>query len=168
MNLIEQLKDPKQAQPYGLYRTHCPEKAEVLKKAGWKNRLVLEEGCFTPDYDNIGPADARSNLHRNQFTFILKPDYKPEPEYVDKEIYIKKEAHVEWLGIYKTNYRQDVLPHTFTHLHCLSSLPGFVCFWLDEGDGYHDGNSYVGPARIAGLIEEGRKIYARFRAKKQE
>lgn len=148
--LIEQLKDKKQAKPFGL---HNKEAKEIFETARTKN-------CFVYWTDRIWQTPV-SDCFRVEFTYILKPDYKPGSEYVD----LKIDLHEGFYGAWSPCKEDEsvVLPFRFTHLHYLPSLPEFDCFWLDEGNSYRDGNSYVGPARIAGLMFEGKKVFARFR-----
>ena len=72
--IIEKLKDPNQAQPFGL---RSPEEQEVFREAGPENSLLytVTESWVTP-----------TGLNGPNSTFILKPGYEPEPEYVDLEI----------------------------------------------------------------------------------
>lgn len=75
--IIIKLKRKDLAQPFGLLNK---EEQEVLKKAGKNNLLWLTDMCVW-----ISPV--AFSIHPNNIsTYILKPDYEPEPEYVDIEI----------------------------------------------------------------------------------
>lgn len=156
--LIKELKDPKQAQPYGIYEKYYPEKAEVFIKAGDKNCLVLDA--------NTWQRPRRSGFYPDN-SYILNPDYQleSESEYVDLKIIVRHdEDGKDWLGVH-TDYNPDnnFLPHTFTHLHCLPSLPGFHCFWQEENnEGYKD-TEHITFEVVATAIDGGNKGYARFR-----
>lgn len=150
MNLIEQLKDPKQAQPFGL---RTPEEQEALKKAGKENcRWLSRSGNWIYEEE-----------HKNFpfciiITYILQSDYQPKPEYVDFEI----ELDDGFYGArsYTCNYKGVLLPFTFTHLHCLPSLPEFDHFFLEGGQIQH-------LEHIAESIHNGAKVYARFRKRRE-
>ena len=75
-DLIEQLKDPKLAQPFGIYEKYYPEKAEVLKKADKQNCLRFYYG------DNwIEPI---RGPFEGSCTYILRPGYQPELEWKNR------------------------------------------------------------------------------------
>lgn len=144
MNLIEQLKDPKQAQAFGIYQQYYPKKEETLKNAGKENLL----------YHDLPEWRAKKEARFFSYsTYILKPDYQPEPEYVNLEIELED-------GFYGAWRERELLPCIFTHLHCLPCLPGFHGFWGDENPKCEDDLAcqYVGRE-----IEKGKKVYARFR-----
>lgn len=105
----------------------------------------------------------------NTDIYRIKPDYQPEPEYVDIQV-VRCE---QWLGVSKSGLPLPmgfILPHEFTHLHCLPSLPGFRGFWLitqhEPGIRIRLDKSIAdeldGQKCIAECIAEGEKVIARF------
>jgi len=152
--LIEQLKKPELAQPFGIYVRYFPEKAAALRKARKENCLWW----FRERWDNAGETPFASDA-----TYILQPDYHLEPEYVDLEI-IRKGV---WLGVSDEEHNYHFLPFVFVHLHCLDSLPGFFCFWQEENnEGYKD-TEHISREVVATAIDGGNKVYARLRKEKQ-
>lgn len=147
-SLIKKLKDPEQAQPFGIYEKYFPEKAAILKKANKENCLLLIDN----NWKNLNSGSFCKHM-----TYTLKPDYQPEPEYVDLEIELDD-------GFYGACSDKGILlPFAFTHLHCLPSLPGFFCFWQEEkNEGYKD-TEHISPYVVATRIDGGMKVYARFR-----
>ena len=71
-DLIEELKDRKKAQPFGLL---SDKKQEMLKKATKVNCLIL---CHS------GSWETRIGEFYLGNTYILKPDYQPEPEWKNR------------------------------------------------------------------------------------
>jgi hypothetical protein len=145
-NLIKKLQDKSYVRAFGLM---SPEEQQILATAKYKNRFVFISG-WVDDFDGVGGRD--------EFTFALKPDYQPEPEYVDLEI--KQEGHrlaVHSVHPFPVHY-YHFMPHNFTPLHCLPSLPNFEGFWV---------NSPSTPCSfeyISRTIRNGKKtVYARFR-----
>ena len=146
-DMIEKLKDKDYVRAFGLM---SPEERECLKKVGKENCLCFHGGQWGDPY--------RSNACFNyQFTYAIKPDYKPEPEVIDVPIV----KNGNWLGCWQDDVR-IYLPHGFTHLHCLPSLPGFHCFWFKEGN-YEQNINFSSVSRKA---EEGETVYAKFRSRK--
>jgi hypothetical protein len=149
---LEELKDPKKAQPFGIYEKYYPEKASLLKRAGKENCLgYLTRGGKKAEWLTRS-VDSDCNFCRGT-TYILKPDYTPELEYVDLEIV----EHEGWLGLH--GGFGTVAPYHFTQLHCLQSLPGFEEFWYDD-EGSH---ITPWPHSISKLIRKGYTLYAKFR-----
>lgn len=150
--IIEKLKDKEYVRAFGLM---TPEEQEILRRVGWKNRLQLATNY---NYENkffyeewIDDCDKIQNKGRHHLTFAIKPDYQPEPEYVDLEIV----ALGGFLGIKSGN--TDIFPFPFTHLHCLPSLPTFE-FLHSPGETFK-----ITFWQVATKINEGKKVYARFR-----
>ena len=142
-DLIEKLKDPKQAQPFCL---RSKEEQEILKKAGKQNCLWVgrDEQWHTTE----------GVLFAADMCYILKLDYQPEPEYVD--IPIIKENGQGWLGI--TQQDDTDFPdynYGFIHLHCIPSIPSFEGFWWMAVK--------VAFTDVARHVDEGDKVVARFR-----
>ena len=145
--LIEKLKVKTLAQTFGLL---TPREQECLKKVGKGNLLIYHSD------DTWDPSICGS--FSGNLTYAIKPDYQPEPEFEDIEI--TKQG--TWLGIVRPwagDYSR--FPFDFTHLHCLPSLPNFDCFWIYEFDKSGQNITLI---CIARHINEGKKVFARFRA----
>ena len=94
---------------------------------------------------------------KNTGIYRLEPDYQPEPEYVDLEI-VKA---FNWLGVWRIGSKlEDVLPHDFTHLHCLPSLPNFQKFWFKDEAG---NICRVITDDVSSARDQGKTVYARVR-----
>jgi len=149
--MIEKLK--KNERPFGLLTL---EEQECLKKVSKENCVIFNETWVTP-------CRLRQPFE-NKFTYAIKPDYKPEPEFVDLEI-IKD--NFGWLGI--LDVEPPIAPKAdFTHLHCLPSLPGFQCFW-EEPKGFHGymlNRAFWTIGLVSPKLDEGKTVYARFRKEK--
>ena len=90
-------------------------------------------------------------------------ELKPEPEFVDYLIEVcdgeeGDESDLKsFLGVKQKLDNNPILPHGHTYLYCLSSLPGFHCFWWDTDE------NFTVIEQVAGKMSEGKKVYARFR-----
>ena len=144
--LIEKLKDKDYVRAFGLMKT---EEQECLKKAGKKNCLFYGSSEWEPK-----EADETFCVWQ---TYAIKPDYQPEPEFVDYEIEMCEGG---FLGVHKKFDDNRVLPHEQTYLFCLPSLPNFEGF-IEKGVG-----GTLAIERVARYIDEGKKVYARFRSTK--
>ena len=148
--MIEKLKKNKIA--FGLM---SPEEQELLRKANTSNCLFYNPG------GNWLTIRCDMDFDRDRI-YAIKPDYQPEPEFVDLEITKHAEGTLKqtwWLGVW-ADERVD-LPHAFTHLHCLPSLPGFRYFWyinLAVGT-----EARIHFAHVAKKIDEGKTVYAKLR-----
>ena len=148
--LIEKLKDKNYVRVFGLM---TPEEQECFMKVGKKNCLFYSLGGW-----NIGDNEFFVDIT----TYAIKPDYQSEPEFVDLEIIKYSQGTVEqswWLGVWKYSDLEEhkFLPHLFTHLHILPSLPNFEGFKEEHVEGT------LAIERIARYIHEGKKVFARFR-----
>lgn len=142
-NLIEKLKYKTYVRAFGLM---SPEEQECFEKVGKENCLYY--ACK----DAWDQADSLE-LH-DESTYVIKSDYQPEPEYVDLEIKTDMDDHfIEWLGVYDDDSPFE-MPHFFTHLHCLPSLPNFEGFWCNNGI----------PVSLVHVAAK-KTVYARFRSK---
>ena len=148
--LIEKLKKNKTV--FGLMSS---EERECFKKVGKKNCLCFHGGQW-------GGPNNSNDCFNYQFAYAIKPDYKPEPEFVDLEI----ERSDGWLGVSKWGDDAMFLPFEFTHLHCLPSLPNFEGFWHDY-DKKMGRRYFCNITEAAPKISEGKKVYARFRGQGQ-
>ena len=141
-DLIKKLKDKNYVRALGLM---SPEEQKCFKEVGQDNCEVF---CGCNLWNN-------SICHRflEVSTYAINPDYKPEPEFVNLEIVIGG----DWLGVHRADAEgKVVLPHGFTHLHCLPSLPNFVEFYYKYGITL----SFI---HVAPKIFDGKKVFARFR-----
>jgi len=138
-NIIEKLKDKDYVRAFGLL---SPEEQKCLIKVGKANLIVYSHSlgwCNT-----IGGDFLRTE------TYAIKPDYQPEPEYVNLEIEEFADGeNTKWLGVWNTP-EAFFLPHQFTHLHCLPSLLNFQGFFagdmrlrLDEVSTHMEGKPYA-------------------------
>ena len=86
MTIIEKLKKPELAQPFGL---RSIEEQEAFREAGPENSLLytVTESWVTP-----------TGLNGPNSTFILEPDYEPEPESTDKALDELVQAWNELVG----------------------------------------------------------------------
>ena len=146
--MIEKLKDKDYVRAFGLMK---PEEQECLKKVRKENCVIFNDTWALP-YQLCQPFE-------NRFTYAIKPDYQPEPEFVDLEIVEGKDG---FLGV----YNKEPIPMTnfpFVHLHCLPSLPNFEGFYMPDPV-ITDGHEYLFIGTVARNIAEGKKVYARFRS----
>ena len=139
--LIEKLKKPELARAYGLM---TPEEQECLRTAGSTNTLWFSIGS---QWSKSGCADCPSH------TYILKPDYKPEPEYDDVEIV----RHEERFAIRNAN-GFSTIPFGYINLNIVVSLHRFVGFFTT----FSNYENRMALPDIATRIREGHKVYARF------
>jgi hypothetical protein len=71
--LIKKLKDRNRARPFGML---SEEEQKILRQANETKAVML--------YNGSGWESARWFFTSPQLTYILKPDYEPEPEYEDR------------------------------------------------------------------------------------
>jgi len=149
LTIIEQLKDKTFVRAFGLMEETLPGSQACYRKVGKNNCLV---------YTIQGDWKKGTAHFIDISTYAIKPDYQPEPEFVDLKIEKIKQGNYVWLGAWTKAERS--LPHSFTHLHCLPSLPNFAGFWYKFQGGkvefYTDGE-------VAKLRDEGKVVFARFR-----
>ena len=134
--LIEKLKDPKQAQPFGL---RSPEEQDVLDKASRKNCLYYGFTGWNQPPDGTG-------VFTRDVSYILEPDYEPEPEYEDRPVELGGSGLLEVGGV---------------SIHCLLSWPDFVEFFYGA-DRKSVRIGHIAVHDVATAIREGHKVYARF------
>jgi len=135
--LIKKLKDKTYVRAFGLM---TPEEQECLKKVGKDNCLI-----FTAN-SNWKAGNWLCLEFSRGLTYAIKPDYQPEPEFVDLEI-VEDDGR---LGVYQPESGQ------FIPLHCLPSRTGFEKFWWEDV-------SYMPTTNVATRISKGHKVYARLR-----
>ena len=153
--IIEKLKDKNYVRAFMLM---SDDEQDCLIKVKWQNRLVLTIKGWRDDYDRIPGRE------RTHFTYAIKPNYQPEPEYVDYLIEICEDTDCEegcFLGIKEKLDKSPILPHEHTYLYCLPSLSNFDQFWWDSDTGTRFGSVCI--ENVARLRAEGKKVYARFR-----
>ena len=153
--LIEKLKDKTYVRAFGLM---SPEEQECFKKVKQKNCLIF---CTDCSWDETLDIEAD---YVNIYTYAIKPDYQPEPEFVDLEVVRHAEGTVEqtwWLGVWAD--KRAELPHAFTHLHCLPSLPNFECFWNKIPSPVDSENTFYCLGLVTKMRNAGHKVYARLR-----
>jgi len=148
--IIEKLKDKNYVRAFGLM---TPEEQELFKKVKKQNCIIYNLGKHWLDCQN-----SKEEFYDIQ-TYAIKPNYQPEPEYVDWEIV---KGNDNFLGIHRRIISNDPpIPFSFTHLHCVPSLPNFDQFWWDSDTGTRFGSVCI--ESVARLRAEGKKVYARFR-----
>ena len=155
-NLIEKLKDKTYVRAFGLM---TQEEQECFEEVKSKNCLWYHGNGSIGWAGNSGAF----NKFDKFTTYAIKPDYRPEPEYVDLEIIELNQDAGKWLGVLQAlEPTVDFLPYSFTHLHCLSSLPNF-----EEFHTKHDkGRQIILSEHVANRISLGKTVFARFRVKK--
>jgi hypothetical protein len=144
-NLIEKLKNKDCVRPFGLM---SEEEQECFKKVGKENCIYYSEHeCWS--------SVSVNQIFQSCITYAIKPDYKPEPEYVDLEIYINDGIDKRYrLGCSVNNMWRD--------LHELPSLPNFEGFYMPDPV-VKDGYEYLFIGTVARNISKGKKVFARFR-----
>lgn len=149
-NLIEKLKDKTYVRAFGLMSVDERRCFRVVGRT--------KCGCYVNNRWNFEDT-GESNTFDDDCTYAIKPDYKPEPEYVDLEIKVHNDEDIKWLGVYNNDAPSGLMPYFFTHLHCLPSLPNFERFYLED-----KGVKWPTVTEdIATRIDEGETVYARFR-----
>jgi len=150
--MIEKLK--KNEKPFGLLSL---EEQECLRQVNKKKAVVVYRG----------PGKWKSGswmFDSPQLVYSINPDYQPEPEpdpeYVDLEIVRDyQDSHDSWLGVWRKGHK--FLPYTFTHLHCLPSLPNFNKFWFtDDLTGKECKVLY---SDVSNARDQDNKVFARLR-----
>ena len=139
MNIIEHLKDKSKAQPYGL---RTPEEQAVLTTAGKKHALYLR-GCTNAKWDK--PVNDGSPYYED-CTYILNPDYQPEPEFLDIEV-VRVEGEIR--------LKENCPNSQYTYLWWAQCDKDFVGFLTDEG--------WIAFDRVATTLYGRKKVVARFR-----
>lgn len=138
---IAKLKDPAQAQPFGTLLTYHPEQAKIIEKAYHECMYLRGDNEYGAIVDkNAGPY--------NCSIYILKPDYKPEPEYDTCPVFV---------GVYgRLLISLDGNEGSLADAVC---RPNFVGFFVDAGT---PGERRVMLDDVATAIREGKTVVARF------
>ena len=134
---IEKLKNNEK--PFGLL---TPEEQECFRKVSKGNCLYVSD-MMKKWYQAPLAGEFCYGC-----TYRIKPDYQPEPEFVDLEIILLKKRGK--LGCSIDNYWHD--------LHELPSLPNFVGFKRD-----YDKGCFLYLSNVARVVSENKKVFARFR-----
>ena len=139
-DIIEKLKQNEK--PFGLL---SKEEQELLKKVEFENRLF-----YSPEKGWVNDRDSYTG---NAQTFRIKPDYQPEPEYVDYEISL--DSTCELLGI---NWSVS----EFFPLGEIVSMPDFEGFYIKSD--YSEPEEWVECLQclISRNIRAKKEIIARF------
>jgi len=144
--LIEKLKNNKVA--FGLLGQ---DERECLDNVNGRN-------CVFYGTDNQW-HDKTPGKFLSTYTYRIKPDYKPELEYIDCHVVNHKGILGIWSrdGVRFENWK-------FIHLHCLPSLPNFHCFWKESygRPGYMSCNAFWNTSIVASRRKT-HNVYARFR-----
>lgn len=145
--IIKRLQDKTFVRAFGLMEETLPGSQECYRKVGKENCLFYTGN----DWEQLKGVDFYNE------TYAIKPDYKPEPEFLDLEII----EQAGWLGV----SRHDKVSHQpFTYIHCLPSLPNFVEFYVIAEDLRPDLIVEIGIDDVAQHIFEGKTVFARFRS----
>ena len=147
--LIKRLKDKNYVRAFGLM---SPEEQACFREVGEDSCLYYSSGI--PDWQI--PAG-----FANGTTYAIKPDYQPEPEFVDLEI----EVQPSNIGKYVYDRLGCTLyPETrddFVTIDCLPSLPNFKEFWYYREFGHRVDFCCYG--KVAPLRDRGETVFARLR-----
>jgi hypothetical protein len=146
--MIKNLQDKTYVRAFGLMTL---EEQECFKKVGAKNchKFFTDSG-----WDNC------EHLEYDAFTYAIKPDYQPEPEFVDFRIEVVSGHLSITMAVDEENVQT-------LYLHELPSLPGFECFWDKEDDlNLPDSPISLCIVCVAKRISEGHTVYARLRVEK--
>ena len=146
--LIKKLKDKNYVRVFGLM---SPEEQECFRKANNDNAVIM---YVSTEGNKAEWHSGKCKFDCPDYTYAIKPDYQPEPEFVDLEI--RSDSTNDWLGVPDCGGNYDWLPYHFTHLHCLPSLPNFVGFHYDE-------ETTVRFEDVANLIDKKDTVFVRFR-----
>jgi len=124
--LIEKLKDKNYVRAFGLM---SEEEQECFKKVRSKNCVKLVGMDSIPF--NIAWVEYVGSFNGG-YTYAIKSDYKPEPEFVDLEIEIQPSP----IGKHVYDKLGCVIPpfEQFVPNSELKDLPNFVGFYLNTGD----------------------------------
>jgi len=114
MNIIERLKDKDYVRAFGLM---SEEEQQTYYQAKTENCLRFS-GSVTGKW-------VQASIFCIESTFAIKPDYQPQPEYVDLEIKEYEDA----LGVWEDEEGMT----TFTYLQGLPALQSFGGFWDENG-----------------------------------
>lgn len=137
--LVEKLKNKDYVREFGRM---SEEERELYKKVGARN--CVRYGSV---HGICGWHNAFDFYER--FSYAIKSDYQPEPEYEDVEIQ-------NWVAFGKLGYLDTKL-NKFFSLHEIPSMPNFECFINKE-----DGKVFKNIVDIAYSIRAGWKVVARF------
>ena len=147
---IEDLQKISTVKPFGLWSEPIQ---NLFKDVGPQNCLVFESL----------KTWVRPKSHETRFdsrlTYIIKPDFEPEPEPKPECIDLKIEEHNGRLGVYRPDNVK--LPFKFNGLFTLPGLPSFVKFISYE-------EKYIAKwpiEDIAAGIRDGNTIYAQVTTK---
>ena len=136
--IIEKLKDKEYVRAFGLM---SPEEKECFIEVGPENCLFYSKG------DGWSPAAKSSaDVFYPCFTYAIKPDYHPEPEFIDLPIVV----HEGRLCVF-------IVPAGYSQIQDLLCLPNFHGFF------WGGVCSFVTIAAVARKIAEGKNVIARFR-----
>lgn len=141
--LIEKLKDKNYVRAFGLM---SEEEREVYWKVGKENCLIFTAFGWKQFNEEISWTS----------TYAIKPDYEPEPEYVDYEVTAGADT---WLG-------SQTLSGNWMRLHKLPSLPDFDGFYEEVNDLKEGLKMELDIELAARKHYEGKKVFARFRRQK--
>ena len=141
--LIEKLKDKNYVRAFGLMEEILPGSQATFRKVGPENCL---------QYNASAGWEERMQFDWTK-TYAIKPDYQPEPEFVDVEIELDTIISVNRpLEVFGCFYGGGFIP-----LRDLPSLSNFECFWKNHC------HEVIYFDMVAKIIARGHKVYARFR-----
>jgi len=144
--LIKKLKDKNYVRAFGLM---SPEEQECFRKANNDNAVIM---YVSTEGNKAEWHSGKCKFDCPDYTYAIKPDYRPEPEFVDLEIVQNTDRADKWLGVHGAL----LASYDFVDLHCLPSLPKFVGF-------HYDKETTARLEDVANLMDLKETVYARLR-----
>jgi len=144
--LIKKLKDKNYVRAFGLM---SPEEQECFRKANNDNAVIM---YVSTEGNKAEWHSGKCKFDCPDYTYAIKPDYQPEPEYRD------------WVIIYHSvsGFLGCSMSRGWMNLHELPSLPNFEGFYMPDPV-VKDGHEYLFIGTVARNIAKGKTVYARFR-----
>lgn len=136
--LIDICKDPEQAQALGILIAFQPDRAALIEEAGPENCLWYAGEC----------GWKQAEFHNAYNTYIIKPDWEPKPEFVDREV------TTDARGFLVVQIPKLEIDHFLSIAGCYGTFSHWEC---ENGEVCNNVNEVQTEYRT------GRKVVARFR-----
>ena len=137
--IIQKLKNKDDPHPFGT----CSDEEQVMyRKAGLKNCLIFSgNGWWNEPVQDF----------QLDFTYVISPDWEPEPEYDDRPVLISDSG---MCGI--------EIPHTNDTYNVMVAAgdKDFNVYFYDQPN---DRRAYVSPDCVANAMADGKTVFGRFR-----